>query len=105
MTIWIGYRAEQVISITGAPKTFSKTPGVVRSFCGDCGTSIGYQDEGLPSEIYLYIGFMDAPKRFEPAAHGYWEQRLPFVELSDSLPREARHTRKRANGFADPRDR
>ncbi|CAN7701516.1 GFA family protein [Rhizobium sp. LjRoot98] len=63
-----------MVNITGIPKTYSKTPGVVRTFCGECGTSIAYQDEGLPSEIYLCIGFMNAPERFEPEAHGFWEQ-------------------------------
>jgi len=105
LTIWIGYRADQIIPVTGIPKTFSKNPGVVRSFCGECGTSIGYQDEGLPSEVYLCIGFMDAPQRFEPAAHGYWEQRLPFVEMADRLPRMTRYTRSRKIGFGFPRDR
>jgi len=105
LTIWIGYKADQIIYVTGTPKTFSKTPGVVRSFCGNCGTSIGYQDEGLPAEVYLCIGFMDAPQCFEPAAHGYWSERLPFLEMADSLPREGRYTRSREQGFAFPRDR
>jgi hypothetical protein len=105
LTIWIGYRSDQVLYVNGAPKSYSKTPGIVRSFCGDCGTSISYEDQGLPSEVYISIGFMNDPARFEPEAHGYWEQRLPFVQMSDSLPREARYTRHRVAGFKFPRDR
>jgi hypothetical protein len=33
LTIWIGYKQEQIRFGDHAPKTFSKTPGVVRSFC------------------------------------------------------------------------
>ena len=105
MTIWIGYRSEQVTFTNGMPTTFSKTRGVLRSFCGKCGTSIGYQDEGLPGEVYLCIGFMDAPERFRPEAHGYWEQRLPCVEMNDGLPREERYTRLRQPDLGFPRDR
>ncbi|MCV9967810.1 GFA family protein [Pararhizobium sp. BT-229] len=105
MMIWIGYRSEQLICTAGQPKTFSKTRGVTRSFCGDCGSCISYQDAGLPSEIYLCIAFMDAPERFEPSAHGNWEERLLFVEMSDRLPREARYTRPRQPALGLPRDR
>ena len=48
LTIWVGYRPEQFVLKSGYLKTFSKTPGIVRTFCGDCGTSIGYEDQGLP---------------------------------------------------------
>ncbi|MBB3980215.1 hypothetical protein GGQ64_005468 [Rhizobium azooxidifex] len=67
----------------------------------DCRKAI----EGLPAEVYLSIGFMDAPERFRPAAHGYWEQRLPCVEMNDGLPREERYTRPRQPGLGFPRDR
>ncbi|CAN7692962.1 GFA family protein [Rhizobium sp. LjRoot98] len=105
MTIWIGYKADQITYVAGRPKVFSKTRGVLRSFCADCGTSIAYQDAGLPGETYLCIGFMDDPVRFEPVAHGFYEERLPFVDLRDDLPREARYTRPRQRTFGDPRDR
>lgn len=66
LTIWIGYRPDQVDWLGPKPKTFSKTRGVVRSFCSECGTSIGYTDEGLPNEFYISIGFMDAPRSSIP---------------------------------------
>jgi hypothetical protein len=105
LTIWIGYRPDQCSVLAGNPKTFSKTTGVVRSFCGECGSSIGYSDEGLPDELYVSIGFMDAPERFAPAAHAYWDMRLPFVEMPDGLPRIANYSRPRNPAFGNPRDR
>ncbi|WP_245275032.1 GFA family protein [Mesorhizobium sp. LSHC412B00] len=83
LTIWIGYRPDQVDWLGSKPKTFSKTRGVVRSFCSECGTSIGYTDEGLPNEFYISIGFMDAPEKFHPQAQAYWEMRLPFIRMDD----------------------
>jgi len=105
LTIWVGYRPEQFLLTAGNPKAFSRTPGVTRSFCADCGSSIAYEDQGLPDELYVCIGFMDAPQRFPPQAHGYWEKRLPYVEMSDGLPRTATYTRSRSPEFGNPNDR
>ncbi len=105
LMIWVGYRPEEVRFIKGSPQSFSKTKGVVRTFCRNCGTSIGYRDLGLPDEIYICIGFMDVPARFPPAAHAYWTERLPFVQMDDGLPRVDGYTRARDPALGNPRDR
>ncbi|TGP49632.1 GFA family protein [bacterium M00.F.Ca.ET.230.01.1.1] len=105
LTIWVGYRPAQVEWLAAMPKTFSRTRGVVRSFCGDCGTSIGYADKGLPDEFYLSIGFMDRPKRFLPEAHAYWDMRLPFVIMDDGQPRVGGYSRDRDPAFGTPAER
>jgi hypothetical protein len=105
IAIWIGYRPDQVRFVRGQPSLFSKTRGVVRSFCGACGTSIGYRDEGLPDELYLSIGFMGAPERFPPQAQAYWEMRLPFVHMSDQLPRMEGYSRRRSAAIGTPKER
>lgn len=105
LTIWIGYKVEQVAFISCEPKTFSKTKGVIRSFCPNCGSSIGYVDQGLPDELYLTIGFMDHPENFAPEAHGYWELRLPFIMMEDGLPRTDTYTRTRDPKLGNPNER
>jgi hypothetical protein len=57
LNVWIGYRPNQFRLMRGTPKSFSKTRGVVRTFCANCGTSISYSDEGLSDEVYVSIGF------------------------------------------------
>ena len=37
--------------------------------CADCGTSLSYEDERLPGEVYLMLGAFDDPDPFEPEAH------------------------------------
>ena len=105
LTIWIGYHPDQVLFDRGRPKTFSKTRGVMRSFCSNCGTSIGYVDAGLPDEVYICIGFMDSPERFPPEAHGYWRLRLPFIKMDDGLARTDTYTRDRDPSLGLPKDR
>ena len=105
LTIWIGYRPDQFRLIRGAPKAFSKTEGVVRTFCPDCGTSIGYRDRGLADETYLAIGFMDHPEQFQPAAHAYWQMKLPWIDVADQLPRLNDYSRPRDPALGNPKDR
>ena len=105
LNVWIGYRPEQVVFTRGHPKAYSRTPGVARTFCADCGTSIGYTDEGLAGEVYLTIGFMERPERFLPQAHAYWSMRLPWVEFPDRLPRVEGVSRPRDPSFGNPTDR
>src|SRR5688572_30099722 len=47
LTIWVGYRPSEFRVIRGVLRSFSKTKGVIRTFCPECGTSISYLDEGL----------------------------------------------------------
>jgi hypothetical protein len=105
LTIWVGYRPSQFNIIKGEAKIFSKTPGVFRSFCDRCGSSIGYFDEGIAGEYYFTIGFFDHPERFKPNAHGYWKLRLPWMEFADQLPRIDEYTRNRDPKLGNPNTR
>ncbi len=105
LTVWVGYRPQQFRITKGEMKRFSKTSGVTRTFCGNCGSSIGYFDEGIKDEIYLTIGFFDNPEGFKPAAHGYWREKLSWVEFSDNLPRFDEYTRIRDAEFGNPNTR
>ncbi|TGQ63499.1 MAG: GFA family protein [Mesorhizobium sp.] len=105
LTVWIGYRQAQISFGSNVPKMFSKTPGVVRTFCEECGSSIGYIDQGLRDEYWLTIGFMDNPERFEPEAHSFWSMKLPWVEFADDLPRVPRYSRPRDPNVGDPSNR
>lgn len=105
LTIWIGYKRSNVRFTKGRPKTFTKTPGVERGFCSECGSSISYSDQGLEDEIWITVGFTDAPERFEPQAHGYWRMKLPWVKFADDLPRFETYTRERDAEIGYPVER
>jgi hypothetical protein len=77
--VWVGYRPGQFELIKGHPKSFSKTKGVVRTFCANCGTSISYHDEGISNELYVAVGFFDHPESFRPEAHAYWREKLSWI--------------------------
>ena len=60
---------------------------VVRKFCTSCGTQMTYQFEGWPDETHLYAATMDEPSQFEPKAHFHYAEKLPWVHISDTLPK------------------
>ncbi len=104
LTVWVGYRPSQVKIMRGNPRTFSKTQGIARGFCPECGTSISYTDEALPDELYLTIGFLDKPELFHPQPHAYWQMKLPWVHVADDLPRIDGYSRPRDKQLGNPND-
>lgn len=105
LVVWVGYRPDQVRMTRGRPKPVSRTAGVTRTFCADCGTSIGYADDGLSDELYVALGFFDHPERFQPKAHAYWRMKLPWLDVADGLPREDGYSRPRDPDHGDPANR
>ena len=70
-----------------APLRYHSSPGVTRSFCGKCGTSLTYEGERWPGELHILAATLDDPGLITPQAHVYVGQKLPWVHLSDGLPR------------------
>lgn len=70
-----------------APARRESSPGVWRFYCGACGTPMAYQSPVRTQEIDLYAATLDDPAAFRPAFHAHWNERLPWVELADGLPR------------------
>lgn len=85
MMSFVGFRNEE-LAWSGSPQIW-RSGRVERSFCGACGSQIGYRDDNLPGETYLYLGFMDAPENHPPTLHAFEARRLPFLHLADDLPR------------------
>jgi hypothetical protein len=95
VSVFAGYPSERVEALAGEPVSYESSPGVRRSFCGRCGTSLSYEDKRLPGEIYLSVGAFDAPERFRPQSHGWESQRLGWLSISDALGRHPESGRPR----------
>lgn len=95
VSLLVGYEDGQVEVQSGNPRVYESSPGVRRSFCGDCGTSISYKDDRLPGEIYIHVGVFDDPASFEPTVHSWHSQRLEVLDIRDDLPRHRQSSRPR----------
>ena len=58
-----------------------------RLFCNQCGSPIAQEHESTPTRTYFNTAFMDEPEKFPPTAHSYALEQLPWLELTDTLPR------------------
>ena len=86
LATWAGFASEH-FAFTGAPQAYRSSPGVVRRFCGTCGTPLTYEGERWPGEIHLLAGTLDDPGAIAPGAHVYVAHQMPWLRLADGLPR------------------
>ena len=75
------------VRMSGEAEVYNSSPGVFRSFCGDCGTPLCYESDHCPGEIHFYISVMDTPGAFVPQKHAFHDEHIPWLELHDDLPR------------------
>ena len=87
VSLFAGYATEQLDMDRGKLNAYASSPGVIRSFCGGCGTPITYEDGRLQGEVYIHVGVFDDPEPFEPEAHNWVSQKPGWLTLSDDLPR------------------
>jgi hypothetical protein len=86
LTAFVGFASKTVEFAGDELKTFVNG-AVTRSFCGICGSPIGYDDARLAGQAYFMLGAMDRPEKFEPALHAWVSEQLPYVHMNDGLPR------------------
>lgn len=70
-----------------APQLYESSPGIFRSFCPRCGSPLTYQNDIRTGEIDLYATTLDDPSAFAPGLHVFWNERLPWLHISDDLPK------------------
>ena len=74
---------------TGAAlATYASSPGVWRDFCATCGAQMAYRSDRYPGEIHFYAALLDDPVTYAPTGHVHAAEMLPWLHLSDGLPRK-----------------
>lgn len=84
---WAGFARDRFSLIGGEPTSYQSSPGVIRTFCGRCGSSLTLADERFPEEIYLAIAAFDDAEAPIPEIHIWRSERLSWLETTDDLPR------------------
>lgn len=83
---FVNYPLAQV-EFAGERARYASSPGVTRSHCAACGTPIAYETARRPGEIDLYLNAFLQPECFEPQAHVFVGERIPWFDTRDELPR------------------
>lgn len=86
MTTYVGVMDTHWRWTGKAPQVYHSSPGVERTFCGNCGTPISFRSEKMSGVMHLYVAALDNPEQFEPTLHVAYEEKLPWLKLNDDLP-------------------
>lgn len=88
MVVFVNCLEAQVRFTKGERKVYSSTPGVARTYCGDCGTPLAYEAEWNGEMVIgFYVSTMDHPENFPPEKHVFDADRINWFHVADDLPR------------------
>jgi hypothetical protein len=88
---WATYERDSFKVIHGEMHWHRSSPGVTRGICGNCGTSITYENENRPGEIDITLNSLDEPGQPVIRAHIWTEDKQPWLTIGDALPVYARN--------------
>lgn len=83
---WITVAKNSFAYVQGKPARFSSSSGVVRTFCGDCGTPLTYYNRSRPTEIDITLVSLESAVSIAPADHIWMMDALPWDEPHDGRP-------------------
>lgn len=78
---WAGYADERVRFEGEARRAFNSSPGVTRTFCGQCGSPLSFRSDKWPGETHLPVCAFDAPDDLPPQTDYFAEFKLPWSAL------------------------
>jgi hypothetical protein len=75
---WLTFDRGQVEILSGAPRAYRSSQGVVRHFCGTCGSQLLYETVSSPTTIDLTTASLDNPNLFPPTMEVWLEHRVSW---------------------------
>lgn len=86
-TTWFGV-LKTAYRFTGKqPAVYRSSPAARRMFCANCGTPMAFEHDKFPEETHFYAASLEDSSDFSPEFHSHWAERVPWVQLADTLPR------------------
>ena len=85
----VGFKVDQVTFNGDQRKIYESSPEVGRAFCGKCGTPLTWEGDGgdIGPIVEIHIGTFDNPHALVPTSHAFYNERLPWIDKADQLPR------------------
>jgi hypothetical protein len=68
---------------------YRSSPGVVRTFCARCGSTLQWLREATPEIVDVALGVLDDDPGVRPSHHLFVGSKAPWHEISDHLPQHA----------------
>jgi hypothetical protein len=90
---WLTFDRGQVEFLSGSPHVYRSSQGVVRQFCGTCGSQLTYETVDSPSTIDITTASLDNPNLFPPTLEVWLEHRVVWESADEArslYPRSSR---------------
>ena len=71
----------------GAPTRYRSSANGQRGFCPQCGSTLSMHEDVLDDRVQVSLGSLDRPEAVKPDDHVWTESQLPWLVISDDLPR------------------
>jgi hypothetical protein len=84
---WVTFPATAFTLTSGAFVEHHSSAGVTRGHCASCGTSITYLHQDRAADIDVTAACLDDATIVEPQAHIWLEDKAPWIEVNDDLPK------------------
>jgi hypothetical protein len=82
---WTVFPAEAFAFTSGKPVVFESSPGILRSFCGACGTSLTYRRGVASKTIDVTTATLDDADAFAPTKEIWVGEKLSWERLNDDI--------------------
>jgi hypothetical protein len=76
----------KLLSGEGDIVSYRSSPGVQRTFCGRCGSTLQFVRESRPESFSLALGTLDTDPDVRPQHHIFVGSKAPWYEIADQLP-------------------
>ena len=87
MTTYIGTPDTQWRWTGKEPNVYHSSPGVERTFCGQCGTPMSFRSDRMSGVMHFYAAALENPELVEPSLHVSYEEKLSWLNIEDNLPK------------------
>ena len=82
---WVVFHSSDFAFTAAQPTSFESSPGVVRTFCGKCGTPLMYQRTATPDKIDVTTVSLARPDDFAPTKEIWIVDKLTWESLNAAL--------------------
>lgn len=82
---WLTVDRESFVLSRGTPRTYASSAGVVRAFCGECGSALTYQSSETPDTIDVTTVSLDQAASYPPTREVWLAHKLSWQPTNASI--------------------
>ena len=86
---WASFPVDAFSYTKGHATSYQSSSWGHREFCNHCGTQICFRETEAAKTVDVNLGCMDDPSAHPPQNHIYAQDRIPWFDTADDLPRFA----------------